>query len=46
VDWRHVGVELRKLFDDVRYQVEHATCPADEIGVRFRHRLHCGTLIS
>jgi Fic-DOC domain mobile mystery protein B len=39
VDWRYIGVELKKLFDDVRYQIEHATFPADEIAVRFHHRL-------
>jgi Fic-DOC domain mobile mystery protein B len=39
VDWLHIGVELKKLFDDVRYQVEHCTFPADEIAVRFHHRL-------
>ena len=39
VDWQHIGVELRKLFDDVRYQVEHGTFPPDEIAVRFHHRL-------
>ena len=39
VDWLHIGVELKKLLDDVRYQVEHGTFPADEIAVRFHHRL-------
>ncbi|KAB2928443.1 MAG: mobile mystery protein B [Dechloromonas sp.] len=39
VDWHYIGVELKKLFDDVRYQIEHATFPADEIAVRFHHRL-------
>lgn len=39
VDWRHIGVELKKLLDDVRYQVEHGSFPADEIAVRFHHRL-------
>lgn len=39
VDWRYIGVELKKLFDDVRYQIEHATFAADEIAVRFHHRL-------
>lgn len=39
VDWLHIGVELRKLLDDVRYQIEHDTYPADEIAVRFHHRL-------
>lgn len=39
VDWIHVSIELKKLLDDVRYQVEHGTFPADEIAVRFHHRL-------
>jgi len=39
VDWLRIGVELRKLLDDVRYQVEHRSFPADEIAVRFHHRL-------
>ena len=39
VDWLHVGVELKKLLDDVRYQIELHTFPADEIAVRFHHRL-------
>jgi Fic-DOC domain mobile mystery protein B len=39
VDWLNVGVELKNLLDDVRYQVEHATYSPDEIAVRFHHRL-------
>jgi Fic-DOC domain mobile mystery protein B len=39
VDWLHIGVELKKLLDDVRYQVEHGIFSADEIAVRFHHRL-------
>ena len=39
VDWRNIGVELKKLLDDVRYQVEHSAFPGDEIAVRFHHRL-------
>jgi len=39
VDWRHIGVELKNLLDDVRYQIEHGTYPADEIAVSFQHRL-------
>ena len=39
VDWLHIGVELKKLLDDVRYQIDHATFPADEIAIRFHHRL-------
>jgi len=39
VDWLKIGVELKKLLDDVHYQVEHGSFPADEIAVRFHHRL-------
>lgn len=39
VNWLRIGVELKKLLDDVRYQVEHCSFPADEIAVRFHHRL-------
>jgi Fic-DOC domain mobile mystery protein B len=39
VDWLHIGVELKKLLDDVRYQIEHGSFPADETAIRFHHRL-------
>ncbi|MEO8411647.1 MAG: mobile mystery protein B [Propionivibrio sp.] len=39
VDWLTVGVSLRQLLDDVRFQVEHATFSPDETAVRFHHRL-------
>ena len=39
VEWQHAGVKLRDLLDDVRYQIEHATYPPDEIAARFHHRL-------
>ena len=39
VDWLKIGVELKKLLDDVRYQVEHGSFAADEIAVRLHHRL-------
>ena len=39
IDWLRIGVELRKLLDDVRYQIEHDSFPADEIAGRFHHRL-------
>ena len=34
-----IAVEVRNLFGEVRYWVEHATYPADEIAVRLHHRL-------
>ncbi len=39
VDWLKIGVELRQLLDDVRYQIDHATYAPDETAVRFHHRL-------
>lgn len=34
-----IGLELRMLLDDVRYWIANATYLADEIAVRFHHRL-------
>jgi len=39
VDWLRIGVEVKNLLDDVRYQLEHGGIPADEIAIRFHHRL-------
>jgi len=39
IDWRQIGVRLRDLFDDVRYQIDNKTYPSDETAVRFHHRL-------
>ncbi|AGX86718.1 mobile mystery protein B [Candidatus Symbiobacter mobilis] len=39
VDWFKIGVEVKNLLDDARYQIEHASYPPDEIAVRFHHRL-------
>lgn len=34
-----IGVSLRMLLDDVRFWIEHATFPPDEIALRFHTRL-------
>lgn len=34
-----IPVELRKLIDDVQYQIDHRTYGPHEIAVRFHHRL-------
>jgi Fic-DOC domain mobile mystery protein B len=34
-----IGVELAGLLSDIRYWIEHETFPADEIAIRFHHRL-------
>ena len=39
VDWLTIGVELKKLLDDVHYQVTHGSLAPDEIAVRLHHRL-------
>lgn len=39
VDKSIISMELRKLLDDVKYQIEHHTYSLDEIGARFHHRL-------
>jgi len=39
VDPGIIQVELRKLLDDARYWLDHATYSPDEIAVRFHHRL-------
>lgn len=39
VDAYRIGMDLHQLLDDSRYWIDHATYPADEIAVRFHHRL-------
>jgi Fic-DOC domain mobile mystery protein B len=39
LDYWEIEPALRELLDDVRYWVDHATYPPDEIAVRFHHRL-------
>lgn len=34
-----IAVDLRQLLDDVRYWIQHATFPPDEIALRFHTRL-------
>jgi len=34
-----IGVELRTLLDDLRFWIDNATYPPDEIAVRFHHKL-------
>jgi Fic-DOC domain mobile mystery protein B len=44
VDKFQIGIELRNLLDDCNYWIDHQTYSADEIAVRFSHRLvsiHC-----
>lgn len=39
IDPANIPVELKKLFDDVAYQVKQKALPLDEIAARFHHRL-------
>ncbi len=39
VDWAQIPVSLHALLQDVRYWIEQKTYPADEIAVRFHHKL-------
>ena len=39
VDPLHIAVDLRNLCDDVDAWIEYKSYPADEIAVRFHHRL-------
>jgi Fic-DOC domain mobile mystery protein B len=34
-----IGPDLRQLTDDVKYWIEHQSYSADEISIRFHHRL-------
>lgn len=42
--WINIPVDLRTLLDDTHFWIENKTFPADEIAIRFKHRLvsiHC-----
>ncbi len=39
VYWAQIPVKLQELCDDICYQLSHDTFSADEIAVRFHHRL-------
>jgi len=39
VPWQQIREQLGVLLGDVRYWIEHQTYPADEIALRFHHRL-------
>ncbi|CAN5362412.1 mobile mystery protein B [soil metagenome] len=44
VEWIKIAVDLKALLDDVRFWIENETYSADEITIRFKHRLvniHC-----
>lgn len=39
VDWVQIPIHFRQLLDDVRYRIDNATHPPDNIATRFHHRL-------
>jgi Fic-DOC domain mobile mystery protein B len=39
IEWQMIPVELRNLFADVSFQIEHNSFPPDELATRFHHRL-------
>lgn len=39
VEWYRIPIELKKLFDDVKYWIANKTFQEDEIAVRFHYRL-------
>jgi Fic-DOC domain mobile mystery protein B len=44
ITWTQIGIELMKLLEDTKYWIENNTYPADEIAIRFKHRIvsiHC-----
>jgi Fic-DOC domain mobile mystery protein B len=44
VDWVQINLQLKQLLDDTQYWVANKTYNADEIAIRFKHRLvaiHC-----
>src|SRR5689334_21145690 len=39
VEWTAIPTELRQLFDDVKYWIDHKVYQPDEIAIRFHHKL-------
>ena len=39
VESHRIGPEMRRIIDDAAYWTEHLSYPADELAVRFHHRL-------
>jgi Fic-DOC domain mobile mystery protein B len=45
-NWTQIPIELRQLLDDCKHWIQHQIFEADEIAVRFKHRIvfiHCFT---
>ncbi|MEZ4687836.1 MAG: mobile mystery protein B [Bacteroidia bacterium] len=44
VPWSSIGIELKKLLDDAKFWIHDKKMPAEEIAIRFKHRIvsiHC-----
>ena len=44
IPWTKIGLELKNLLDDTKYWLENKTFSAEEIAIRFKHRIvsiHC-----
>ncbi|MDX1545004.1 MAG: mobile mystery protein B [Christiangramia sp.] len=44
IPWTQIGIELKILLDDSKYWIDNNTFPAEEIAIRFKHRIvsiHC-----
>lgn len=44
IPWTQIGIELKNLLDDTAYWIENQTFSAEEIAIRFKHRIvsiHC-----
>jgi len=44
VAWTRIGVELKKLIDDTKFWIQEGKMSAEEIAIRFKHRIvsiHC-----
>jgi Fic-DOC domain mobile mystery protein B len=41
VDWRYIPMRLRDLLEDVKVQLAHANEAADDIVLKFHHKLVC-----
>jgi len=41
IPWVHIDTELRKLLDDANFWIANETYAADEMAIRFKHRLVC-----
>ena len=44
IPWPQIGIELKKLLEDIKYWIENNTFLPEEMAIRFKHRLvaiHC-----